>query len=931
MKRVILFSYLILIHGASLFAQSDEEWPVSTSSNGNTITVYQPQPDSFANNKLSARAAVSVLQAGQKAPVFGVIWMDCIVSTDRDQRMVYFDKTTVSNIKFPDQVDDKTSQTLTALVQSTVPSMQMKISQDKLLASLNANQQEQSINKNFKNTPPEMIFVTDPSVLILIDGEPRFQDVPNSKVQRVINTPFFIVTENHKKYYLAGGDIWYEANDVKGEWTHVGSAPHPIKELYDTYKKQSDGSSDSTFVKESQSVVPKIYIRTTPAELIESSGALNLQPIQGTQLLYAANTENDLFMDIASQKYFILLSGRWFSSASLTNSGWAYVSSDQLPPDFAKITAGTAKDNILPFVAGTDQAKDAILDASIPQTAQVDRSKATCTVTYDGDPKFEQISGTNLYYGVNTSSSVILYNNIYYVCDNAIWFQGNSPTGPWIVADNIPDEIHNIPSSSPVYNVKYVYIYNSTPQYVYVGYTPGYMGCYVYGPTIVYGTGYNYNPWYNSYYYPRMYTYGFNYRYNPYYGWSLGFAMSSGGAYRWCGGYGYGGYAGAYAYGGYGYGGWWGPSRYMAPMYIPYNHYYGPYRPMIVNHNTNIYMNNHMVNNYNNRPGYNYNASRSNYNNFGNRGGYNYNHVQSNNIYNNHNPGAVRYGGYGHQSGGNNMNGNNNHNQGGGYSHNQGQQGGNYNHQGGGNNHQGQGNNQGGGYNHNQGQGNNQGGGYNHNQGHGNNQGGGNRNQGQGNNNQGQGGNHTQGGYSHNQQGGGANQGGGQHPNQGGGNNSANGGGYNYQKGAGGYNNVTPGQNGNVYRNNNGNIQQYNGQRFQNAQGANRPSGGGGGQMQQQFQNMNRGMQQSNNSGGYQYHPSGGGNMGGGMGGYHPSGGGNMGGGGMGGGGGYHPSGGGGGMGGGGGYHPGGGGNMGGGGMGGGGGHMGGGGGGGHH
>jgi hypothetical protein len=841
MKRIMLFFFLLMYTTFS-YAQADAEWPVTSTFNGNEITVYQPQPDSFANNRLSARAAISILQSGQNKPVFGVIWMDCIVSADRDQRMVYFDRTTVSNVKFPDQIDDKTSQALTTIVQNAVPSMQMKMQQDQLLASLNANQQEQSINKNFKTNAPEMIFVKEPSVLILIDGDPRFQHVTDTKVQRVINTPFFIATENQKKYYLAGGDIWYEAADVKGPWNHVNSVPHPVKDVYETYKKQSDGSSDSMFVKESVTVIPKIFVRTTPAELIESSGDLNMQAIQGASLLYASNTENDLFMDIASQKYFILLSGRWFSSGSLSSTGWTYVPSDQLPAEFSKISEGAAKDNILPFVAGTNQAKDAILDASIPQTAQVDRTKATCTVTYDGDPQFEQISGTNLYYGVNTSSSVILYNNIYYVCENAVWFQGNSPGGPWIVADNIPNEIHNIPPSSPVYNVKYVYIYSSTPQYVYVGYTPGYTGCYVYGSTIVYGTGYNYNPWYNSYYYPRMSTYGFNYRYNPYYGWSLGFAMSSGGAYNWCGGYGYGGYSN-YAYGGFGYGGWWGPYRYRAPMYIPYNHYYGPYRPMITNHNTNVHMNNNMVMNYNNRPGNNYNSSRSNYNNFGNRGNYNYNHVQSNNIYHNHNAAAVYPGGHG--QGGNGQGGNGN-------SHNQNQ----------GNN--GGGNNGGGNY---------QKGGYSHNQNGGNSQSGNNMNQG--------GGQHPANGGNPNQSG----QKMQNNPNQNGGQSNQN---------RPGNSNVTPGQNGNVYRNNNGTIQQYNGQRFQNAQRGNT------GQMQQQYQNMNRGNQQSNNAGGYQFH-QGGGNMGGGGG--HPGGGGYGGGG----GGGYHPGGGGGGggghMGGGGGGH----------------------------
>jgi hypothetical protein len=987
MRRIILFclSVVAVMASTSIYAQSDGGWPKTTVSNGSTVVVYQPQPDNFSNNQFSGRAAVSVQQSGDKTPTFGVAWINSTVSTDRDQRLVYFDKITVTNVKFPDQVDDNTSQLLSSIVKNTIPGMDLAMAQDKLLASLQATQQEQSINNNFKNDAPEIIFVTSPSVLVLIDGDPKWQSIPNSDVQRIINTPFFVVTDNNKNYYLAGANLWYKAKNLNGPWENVNSAPHDIKELYEGYKKQNHGTSDSTFISESKTVIPDIYYRTNPAELIESSGQINFQPITGTQLLYGSNTESDVFMDIASQKYFILLSGRWYSSAGLNSSGWTYVPSDQLPSDFSKIPEGSSKDNVLPFVAGTNAAKEAVLDASIPQTAQVDRNKATCTVTYDGDPKFEQIQGTSLYYGANTSSSVILSGNTYYVCDNAVWFQGNSPTGPWIVADSIPDAIHNIPSSSPVYNVKYVYIYSSTPQVVYMGYTPGYMGSYVYGPTIVYGTGYYYNPWYGSYYYPRMYTYGFNYRYNPYYGWSLGFGMSCGGAYGWCGGYGYGGYGYGYGYGGHYYGGWWGPMGYRAPMYVPYNHYYGPYRPMMYAHNSNVYMNNRMVNNYNYRPGNSYNRGGGGYNNFGGGGG-NYNHLQSCNVYNNHagNGGVIpnnrSYGG-----GGYNNNGGGGHNGGGGYNNNGGggRNGGGNNNNGGGGHNGGGGYNNGGNGNNNGGGGRNGGGGNNgqngggHNGGNGNNNGGGGRNGGGGNNGQngGNGNNGGGGGYTHQgggnngQNGNGNNGGGGNNGqnggHQGGGNNGQNGGGFNgqqgaggfhgtsgaqqggggfnYQRGAGGFNNannVMAGSNGNVYRNNNGNIQQYNGQRFQNQ------GNGGGGQMQQQFQNQNRGNQLSNNSGGY--HPSGGGgfngggfggggyNGGGGFngGGYHPSGGGGFNGGGFNGGGGgfngYHPSGGGGGFsGGGGGFSGGGGGFHGGGG--GGGGFSGGGGGGGFH
>jgi hypothetical protein len=200
------------------------------------------------------------------------------------------------------------------------------------------------------------------------------------------------------------------------------------------------------------------------------------------------------------------------------------------------------------------------MDAQIPQTAAVDRSTAQCTVEYDGDPQFEKISGTDIARAVNTSSTVLLYQNVFYVCDNAVWFVGNSPTGPWEVATSIPDEFQLIPPDDPAYNVRYVYIYDVEPDVVYIGYTPGYMGCYIYGSTIVYGTGWYYSPFYGIYYYPRPYTYGFGMNYNPWFGWSMGFYMSRG----WF----------RYSYGErmHRHGGWWGPPQYRAPYHPRYDH-----------------------------------------------------------------------------------------------------------------------------------------------------------------------------------------------------------------------------------------------------------------------------------------------------------------------------------------------------------------------
>jgi len=229
------------------------------------------------------------------------------------------------------------------------------------------------------------------------------------------------------------------------------------------------------------------------------------------------------------------------------------------------------------------------MDAQIPQTAKVDRKTATCTVKYDGEPKFEKIEGTSLYLAQNTGSTVIRSANDYYAVENGVWFKSSKPDGPWQVSDERPKDVDNIPASSEAYNTKYVYIYESTPQYVYVGYTTGYMGCYVYGPVVVYGTGYYYNPWYGAYYYPRPVTYGFSMHYNPWTGWSMGFHYS------------YGFFSFHFYTGGYH--GYLGPPIYRPPYYPHYHGgMYGGRGPTYIGGDVNINIGN-SNNIYNRRNG----------------------------------------------------------------------------------------------------------------------------------------------------------------------------------------------------------------------------------------------------------------------------------------------------------------------------------------
>ncbi|MCJ7815982.1 MAG: hypothetical protein MUP31_08030, partial [Xanthomonadales bacterium] len=241
---------------------------------------------------------------------------------------------------------------------------------------------------------------------------------------------------------------------------------------------------------------------------------------------------------------YVLLSGRWFRSKS-ESGPWTFVRADELPASFKDIPPASDIGGLRTSVAGTEEAEAAVRDAAIPQTAAIKRSEASLTVEYDGSPKFEKIAGTGVSYALNTGAQVLEVNGQYYAVDNGVWFTSASATGPWVVADKIPDQqIQQIPPSAPVYNTTYVQVYQSTPEVVYVGYRPGYLWSFPYYGVPVYGTGWYYPPYWGRYYYPRPPTWGLHVGYNPWTGWNFGVSWGYG-FFRTGIGWG-GGYGGAY-------------------------------------------------------------------------------------------------------------------------------------------------------------------------------------------------------------------------------------------------------------------------------------------------------------------------------------------------------------------------------------------------
>jgi hypothetical protein len=553
MKR-ILVAFALAVFSCAAVAQAppvapDVAWPREVkAADGTVITVYQPQIERWAENKLSGRAAVSVTRPGEKDPHYGVIELSATTAVDKAADLATLSAVRITKSSFPG-ASAAESERYVAALRGSVTRTQWPVSAQALQANL-AVAQAQSKQKTLpvKNDPPQILFRTVPSLLVSVDGAPALREAKDAPgLKRVANTPALMLFEEPSgTYSLWALGRWWQSKSLEGEWQAGPQALDGLdrarKAAGDTFNPIDGRDADGKPVFE-PGVTPKILVVTKPTELLQSQGEPKLTPIPGTQLLYVANSKNDIFMELGGQAYYSLISGRWFTAKALTGP-WSFVSAKALPADFAKIPPAHPMGDVRMSVASTPEAREAAIANQIPQTATVQRDISPTTVEYDGGPpQWKPIEGTPLSYAFNTRPAVIQVDaKTYYMVQNGVWFAGTSPFS-WRVATTVPAVIYTIPASSPMHYVTYVRIYGSTPTVVYVGYTPGYYGTVLSSDgVVVYGTGYYYPPYIGPYYYypPPYYTYGYGAGFTV--GFFFGFAMGGG----WHGPCCYGGGGGVY-------------------------------------------------------------------------------------------------------------------------------------------------------------------------------------------------------------------------------------------------------------------------------------------------------------------------------------------------------------------------------------------------
>jgi len=496
-------------------------WPTQISARDSRFVVYQPQFDKWEGDRLEGRAAVAVhAQADEQPSSFGMVWISARTETNRASGIVTIRDLAITKADFPTATDRAGDYLELLRQQLAAKSWQMSL--ERLQSDMAIDRAvQQTGSQPLRNDPPKMIFSERPAILVPIDGAPVLREVPGTGLQRIVNTRALILYDPalnnpvSARYYLYVIDHWRQAQHLAGPWT---ASANPAADLEKARQlavqaDQVDLLDDDVEDGEPLDASAVVYVSTEPAELLQTDGPAQYAPIQGTQLLYVTNSPNRILLDLRTASHYVLISGRWYRARALQRGPWEYVAAGNLPADFALIPPDHATAPVRAAVPGTPQAREAVIANSVPQVATVTRSAASLEITYDGEPSFQPIAGTSLQSAVNSPVPVIrVSEESFYALDNGVWFTAIGPYGAWSVASYVPAVIYSIPRSSPLHYVTYVRIYDATPEVVYVGYTPGYVGSYVSSDfVVVYGSGWHYRPWIGTVWYGSPVTWGFGF------------------------------------------------------------------------------------------------------------------------------------------------------------------------------------------------------------------------------------------------------------------------------------------------------------------------------------------------------------------------------------------------------------------------------------
>ncbi len=193
---------------------------------------------------------------------------------------------------------------------------------------------------------------------------------------------------------------------------------------------------------------PKLFYSQKPAILVMFLGEPRLKPVvkDKNDLMFAVNTNWDVFYDATGQRYYLLNGDNWLTTNDAIKGSWA--PAGVLPAGLSSLPPDENWADVRRQVPGKRDQN--------PPVVFVSTEPAELLLT-KGDPNFSPITGTKLMRLVNTETPVFLFSGDkhYYILIAGRWFRSSSLNGPWTSASkDLPQEFARIPDDNPAAFVK---------------------------------------------------------------------------------------------------------------------------------------------------------------------------------------------------------------------------------------------------------------------------------------------------------------------------------------------------------------------------------------------------------------------------------------------------------------------------------------------
>ena len=145
-----------------------------------------------------------------------MIILQAQTDTDLEDRTVVIHDIRVTNALFP-SLDEATQQKMRSMSEDLLPKEAVPISLDRMLAAAEDQAPSGKISA-LKSVAPTIFVSTEPSILLLVDGEAVKAPIPQSSLEIIVNANWDLFFDTvGRRFYLSQAPLWLQAPAL--EWS----------------------------------------------------------------------------------------------------------------------------------------------------------------------------------------------------------------------------------------------------------------------------------------------------------------------------------------------------------------------------------------------------------------------------------------------------------------------------------------------------------------------------------------------------------------------------------------------------------------------------------------------------------------------------------------------------------------------------------------